>query len=316
MILDCLICLDGESGPFVVTPCGHLYHLECIKRWFQTETPNYHTCPAHCPECHSPCTLDGCIRVYEQGHSLPPAEHTEKPATSTTTTTLVHACPPPSPFDSPFGTDFHDSPSLSPSIDESSQESPASSLSPSPLLDGHGSDVSMRSSTSPLEEGEREEDMDRDEGEEDSTDDDASDAPVGYSTQPSTTSALPSAVRDALAGPVRDILGRVRASLRDPAEVTSALMKLYNLVKTGTGSSVTVSEEGGIALLVDCMREHKEDTRVLEWVTLTLVPLSDPPPNRITMRDLGVQGIVEEAVSTHPDSAMSKDLRWLRENLQ
>ena len=47
---DCTICLDSlESKPLSMSPCRHIFHTECIKKW--TAKPNN-----SCPFCRSNCT--------------------------------------------------------------------------------------------------------------------------------------------------------------------------------------------------------------------------------------------------------------------
>ena len=56
---ECSMCLESFSSisDVSVTHCGHLYHTDCIKKWFQNEKK-------FCPQCKKVTTQDQIIKIY------------------------------------------------------------------------------------------------------------------------------------------------------------------------------------------------------------------------------------------------------------
>uniref|UniRef100_A0A182RW08 RING-type domain-containing protein n=1 Tax=Anopheles funestus TaxID=62324 RepID=A0A182RW08_ANOFN len=47
--LICPICWELLAGNICITCCGHLFHADCLQRWFQ--------CSKTCPQCRVPCHI-------------------------------------------------------------------------------------------------------------------------------------------------------------------------------------------------------------------------------------------------------------------
>jgi len=54
---DCSICQDSLTAPLEILPCGHLFHRQCIKKWFEQRMA--------CPVCRARIT-DDMINEYTQ----------------------------------------------------------------------------------------------------------------------------------------------------------------------------------------------------------------------------------------------------------
>jgi hypothetical protein len=54
-INDCTICLEPDCD--IELPCGHNYHVKCIRLWAETQGTYWHTCPVCRKEFHMPSEL-------------------------------------------------------------------------------------------------------------------------------------------------------------------------------------------------------------------------------------------------------------------
>ena len=61
MDFGCSTCLETFTSKCVVstTPCGHVFHRECITNWLQNENT--------CPQCREACTSDQIIKTFFSG---------------------------------------------------------------------------------------------------------------------------------------------------------------------------------------------------------------------------------------------------------
>lgn len=50
-----------------VIPCGHVYHKNCLDRWFHTQHQQNH--PGTCPICRKPANSRQAIRIFGSGSS-------------------------------------------------------------------------------------------------------------------------------------------------------------------------------------------------------------------------------------------------------
>ena len=59
MNVACSICLEPFTLPFDIytTPCGHVFHYECIRKWLQSGNN-------HCSQCRQDCTIDEIVKLY------------------------------------------------------------------------------------------------------------------------------------------------------------------------------------------------------------------------------------------------------------
>lgn len=57
---ECFKCDIPESAVASATPCGHIYHQHCLRRWLDE------TCGASntCPDCRNPIRVDQTKRIY------------------------------------------------------------------------------------------------------------------------------------------------------------------------------------------------------------------------------------------------------------
>ena len=58
--ISCSTCLECffPSSDVSTTPCGHLFHTKCIKRWFQANDTN------NCPHCRTDVKSNEIRKVY------------------------------------------------------------------------------------------------------------------------------------------------------------------------------------------------------------------------------------------------------------
>jgi len=59
MSISCSTCLEcfNPRSEVSSTPCGHLFHTICIKKWFQNNQKN-------CPQCRNPFELNETHKIY------------------------------------------------------------------------------------------------------------------------------------------------------------------------------------------------------------------------------------------------------------
>ena len=59
----CPTCLEtltsGSTNPTVTTPCGHLFHINCVQGWISRGNQT-------CPQCRSDISNDKLLRIYLQ----------------------------------------------------------------------------------------------------------------------------------------------------------------------------------------------------------------------------------------------------------
>ena len=62
MDIACSACLESFTLDCDVstTPCGHLFHTNCINKWIKNEKRD-------CPQCRQSCTLDQLMKIYFSG---------------------------------------------------------------------------------------------------------------------------------------------------------------------------------------------------------------------------------------------------------
>ena len=56
---ECSICLEVLDGLIVKLSCKHIYHGECIEKWFNSSTNDTENI---CPECNEPSEI---IEIFE-----------------------------------------------------------------------------------------------------------------------------------------------------------------------------------------------------------------------------------------------------------
>lgn len=63
----CSICLESFTltSDIYTTPCGHVFHYECIQKWLESGNQ-------HCSQCRQNCTIDKIVKLYfsENGSAL------------------------------------------------------------------------------------------------------------------------------------------------------------------------------------------------------------------------------------------------------
>jgi hypothetical protein len=59
MNVACSICLEPFTltSDIYTTPCGHVFHYECIRKWLQSGNN-------HCSQCRQDCTIDEIVKLY------------------------------------------------------------------------------------------------------------------------------------------------------------------------------------------------------------------------------------------------------------
>ena len=78
----CFESLISDSKNYIVsTPCGHLFHMNCVQGWLDTGNPT-------CPQCRGIISQDKLLRIY-----LPPTESDvpKSPPESPTSNSVAYA---------------------------------------------------------------------------------------------------------------------------------------------------------------------------------------------------------------------------------
>ena len=59
MSIECSTCVEPlmANGDNSTTLCGHVFHTDCINRWFQKGQSN-------CPQCRNATTINGLIKTH------------------------------------------------------------------------------------------------------------------------------------------------------------------------------------------------------------------------------------------------------------
>ena len=59
MNVACSICLESFTltSDIYTTPCGHVFHYECIRKWLESGNQ-------HCSQCRQDCTIDEIVKLY------------------------------------------------------------------------------------------------------------------------------------------------------------------------------------------------------------------------------------------------------------
>ena len=59
MNVACSICLESFTltSDIYTTPCGHVFHYECIQKWLESGNQ-------HCSQCRQDCTIDEIVKLY------------------------------------------------------------------------------------------------------------------------------------------------------------------------------------------------------------------------------------------------------------
>ncbi|GIQ85964.1 hypothetical protein KIPB_007727, partial [Kipferlia bialata] len=71
MRLQCHICSDDTVSPFVVTPCQHAFHRDCLVQWLDTPMEDYNRPNAICPVCRAECDIRECRVILGQSQAVP-----------------------------------------------------------------------------------------------------------------------------------------------------------------------------------------------------------------------------------------------------
>ena len=63
MNIACSICLESFilTSDIYTTPCGHVFHYKCIRKWLESEIQQLGT--SNCPQCREKCAIDQIIRL-------------------------------------------------------------------------------------------------------------------------------------------------------------------------------------------------------------------------------------------------------------
>jgi len=64
---SCCVCMELCTDKAVaLINCGHIYHLSCARRWFQTKGKSERGRPAHapCPKCKEPYDMGSAVTVF------------------------------------------------------------------------------------------------------------------------------------------------------------------------------------------------------------------------------------------------------------
>ena len=61
MKIACPTCLESFTSSCEIssTPCGHVFHTKCIKKWLETSNRNQ-----YCPQCRKSCTITQINKLY------------------------------------------------------------------------------------------------------------------------------------------------------------------------------------------------------------------------------------------------------------
>ena len=59
MNITCTICMESitTNGDKSTTPCGHLFHTECINNWLRSNVKS-------CPQCRKSCRNNQIIKLF------------------------------------------------------------------------------------------------------------------------------------------------------------------------------------------------------------------------------------------------------------
>ena len=63
MNVACSICLESFTltSDIYTTPCGHVFHYECIRKWLESESHQLGI--QNCPQCREKCAINETIRL-------------------------------------------------------------------------------------------------------------------------------------------------------------------------------------------------------------------------------------------------------------
>ena len=66
----CSICMETFSprSDISTTPCGHVFHTNCIEKWLDGRNPGG-TTRNHCSQCRKNCTKTEIIKLYPSGNA-------------------------------------------------------------------------------------------------------------------------------------------------------------------------------------------------------------------------------------------------------
>ena len=73
MNVACSICLESFTltSDIYTTPCGHVFHYECIRKWLERGNP-------HCSLCRQNCEINEITRLHVSENEAALEENYEK----------------------------------------------------------------------------------------------------------------------------------------------------------------------------------------------------------------------------------------------
>jgi len=78
---ECSVCLEPCVRRLAILPCGHWFHVQCLKRWHASTTGRNHQT---CPNCRQPAPNDLCrADLFEADQTLGCLPSTETTAYAT-----------------------------------------------------------------------------------------------------------------------------------------------------------------------------------------------------------------------------------------